>query len=511
LNSSELITPDRDPSEVSQESRKYVSQINAKAKSGVKQMLCRQAIIQVFTFAGGIVLARTLTPEIFGVFGIATFFVTTLALFGDFGLAPSLIQRKEDLTENDLQVAFTLQQTLLSFVALSVWIAAPLFLSIYPSLSGLEYVWLVRVMALTLFLQSWRSISVLQLERHMEFKAIARIEIVETLTFQALAVGFALAGLGVWSLVWATLARGVLGTVLAFALSPWRVRFAWDWPKVKEILRFGLPFQAGTILNSAADWVTPLFVGTLVGPAGIGYLTWASANGRKPLVLMGPIVRVSFPHFARLQHDEPALQRAFERYLYPLLLLNGLWFVLVLLLAGDLVPLIYTEKWVPAIDALHLYSAAMGINMIGWMTAILLRSTGHITYNIKVQTACSAASVAISFPLIYSIGLLAIPVAMIITMTIRMFAFLYKAPKGCWKSVKNGLAKTSCTIGFAVSVGLCIRPWLPHAWVGSGILLATTIIAYGLATSLCMPVWFKSMLAEAFRNKLSGRLVPAKA
>jgi len=475
------------------------AEYNRRAKQGVKLMLGRQVFIQVFTFAGGIVLARTLTPEIFGVFGIATFFIHTLALFGDFGLAPSLVQRKDELTEKDLQVAFTLQQVLLTLVAVAVWLGAPYFLLIYPDLGGSEITWLIRVMAVTLFLQSWRSMSVLQMERHLNFKRIAWIEIVEALSYQALAVGLAVAGFGVWSLVWATLTRAVLGTGLAFAASPWRVRLAWDYGKAKEILRFGLPFQAGSILNSAGGWVTPLLVGTLIGPAGVGFLTWAGSNGRKPMLLLHNISRVSFPHFSRLQNNPEALVDSYERYLTIPLFLCGLWVSTIAVSADELVPIIYSDKWAPGVLALQLFAGFLALQAATLMTGTLLRSTGRVTCATCITAITSVLQIMVAIPLVWPLGFVAVPIGMICAFSFKYIAFSLASPPGVFATSAGILIKAVVGIVIAVPLARYLSATIDNPlWCGlTGVVLVTSL--YGLCMAWLAPRWIKQRVRREVR------------
>ena len=142
-----------------------MSEVHASAKKGIKLLMGRQVLLQVFTFGGGVLLARVLTPAQFGIYGIATFLVGMLAMAGDFGLAPSFIQRKEDLTDLDLRVGFTLQQVFTTIIVVLLLVLAPWLTHFYPKAPP-ETVWLVRALAFNLYLTSWRSMSALRLERH---------------------------------------------------------------------------------------------------------------------------------------------------------------------------------------------------------------------------------------------------------------------------------------------------------------------------------------------------------
>lgn len=465
---------------------------NQRAKRGVKLMIGRQVFIQIFTFAGGIVLARTLTPEIFGIFGIATFLVTTLALFGNLGLAPSLIQRKDQLTQKDLQIAFTLQQILLTVVASLVWIVAPYFLRLYPDIGGDEITWLIRVMAITLYLQAWRAMSMLQMERELNYKKVAWIEVTEALSYQGLAVGLALAGFGVWSLVWATLARGVLGTSLAYAASPWRVRLAWDTAKAKETLRFAIPFQTGNIINSAGNWVTPLVVGTMIGPAAVGFLTWAGSLARKPDMITASIKRVAFPHFARCQDDWPEILKAYEKYLWPPLAIGGLWAAMILIAAPLAVPMIYGENWAPAIIALKLFAVALCIGTGERITGIILLSTGKVWQHTRITGMAIAMKIITALILIPILGFIGVPIAFIVTSFAKTAIMLYILPNGVAAVLCRLMTKIALATSIASAIGIMTLtlPGNALAHLATASILITS--AYSTSIWFMAPPWIRT-------------------
>ena len=459
----------------------------ARARRGLKLMIGRQVAIQVLTFSGGIVLARTLTPTIFGVFGIATFLIETFALFGDFGLAPSLVQRRDEITHRDLQVAFTLQQALLTAVAAAVWIVAPHFLALYPDLRGAEVVWLVRVMAVTLFLQSWRSMSMLQLERHLDFGKVAVVEVVEQIIYTTLAVGLAVAGLGLWALVWATLARGVLGTVVAYASRPWPVRLAWDQAIARDLLRYGVPFQVGAIVNSLGGWVIPLMVGTWIGPAAVGLLMWAGSNGRKPLVLMAPIYRVAFPQFSRLQDHPSQLPGVVGAYLYPPLALSGLWLCLIVIASPSFVPLVYGSEWAQGINALYVFAAMLGMSVIVSLVGGLLRALGRVWNTTLVTVGSALATLAASYALIPSLGLLAVPVALGLAGFFQCGMLLWLAGPAVARVVLGSLARVAIATVVALALGLLATAAAARALgSGAGDVSTPTLIAASFGTLAAM-------------------------
>lgn len=432
-----------------------MSELNALAARGVKHLLVRQAALQVLTFAAGIVLARTLSPAEFGLFFIATFLVFAFALAADFGLAASLVQRREELTDRDLQVAFTLQQVLIGAAVVALWLAAPRLTGIYPDAPP-ETIWLVRALAAGLYLTAWRSISVLQLERRLRFGRVAWIEVAEALVYYGAAVGLAVSGHGVWSFVWATIARGVVGTALAFAAAPWPVRLAVDRKIAPGLLRFGIPFQLQAVSNQLGSWIIPVLVGLLAGPAAVGLLGWASANARKPLLLVDSAMRVAFPHLSRLQDDARELERVLGRYLAYLLVPSGLWLAVIGVAGPSLVPLIYTEKWSPAVPALILYAAALVADVFSWVAAIGLNARGRVGYVTRVTLIRGVVFIGASVPLVLAVGYNGVPMAYLLTGLAGIPFYARGYGRGWLRRTTAGLAWIAAPTAAGAAAGLLV-------------------------------------------------------
>jgi O-antigen/teichoic acid export membrane protein len=384
--------------------------IHASARRGIKLMLSRQVAILVFTFLTGIALARLLSPAQFGAYAIALFLVELFALFGNFGLAASFVQRRSDVTERDLTVGFTLQQIVISILAVSLFVVAPWLVTLFPKAPP-NSDWLVRALAVTLYLTSWRSMSALQLERRLDYGRLAWVEVVEVISFQSVAVVLAALHYGVWSLVAAALVRGFLGVMLLYFIAPWPIRFGFDRAIAREIIRFGVPFQLQQAVNQAGSWTTPLLVGTLVGPRGVGLLTFASSNARKPLLLVDNVMRVAFPHFSRIQDDGEEVERIMVRYLNYLLVPAALWCAVLLAAGPSLVTAIYGTKWSDASLALILFGFALLVDVIQWVVGVTLNSTGSVRSVTRIVFLKSGLQIVLSVPLVVVIGFNGAPAA----------------------------------------------------------------------------------------------------
>jgi O-antigen/teichoic acid export membrane protein len=453
---------------------------------GIKLLLGRQLILQLLTSVAGVVLARLLAPSEFGVFIIATFVVQLFALVGDCGLAPTLIQRRQEPNDLDLRVAFTLQQGLTTVIVVALVAGAPFLTRLYPhSPDGM--LWLVRALAFTLYLTAWRSMGTLQLERNLRYAPLAWIEVVEAVSYQLVAVGLAVAGFGIWALVWATLLRGLLGTVLAYVVAPWPLRPAFDRERARIILGSGLRFQAQTILNQCAGWVTPVLAGGVGGPQAVGLLGWAASNGRRPLLLVDNVMRVVFPHISRLQHDMREVERILLRYLTYLLLAAGLWLAAVLVAAPPVVRLIYTEKWEPGVPALALYSLALVPDVFSWTLSMTLNGLGRIGHVTAMTGVRNVIFMVATFPLLIRFGYNGVPAAYLLAGVVSIPLYVAGYGTGAARRLLLPLAWLLVPVSAGVGAGLLTQLLRLDGLERAACALLAMLVAFAAATWLLCP------------------------
>jgi len=78
----------------------------------------RTFLLQLIAFGATFLLTIYLTPAVFGIFFVVSAVISFLSYFSDIGLAAALIQKKEEITDDDLTTTFTIQQLLVFPIAL---------------------------------------------------------------------------------------------------------------------------------------------------------------------------------------------------------------------------------------------------------------------------------------------------------------------------------------------------------------------------------------------------------
>lgn len=370
----------------------------------------RQIALRAIGFISiNIILAKILSVETLGIFNIATSIVNFFFFFSDIGLAASLIQKKSDVNHLDIKTSFTIQQILVTILSILIILGAPILGQFYKL--GPDGIWLIRVLGISFFLSSLKVIPSVLLERELKFHILVIVEVAEALIFNTLLIVLAYERQGIWSFSVATLAQGLTGVILIYALAPVKVGFGISKQAARELLSFGIPYQLNSLLALLKDQLVPLVVAKIVGPLGIGYITWAQALAFLPLEVMNIIIRITFPAFSRIQDDKIALSQAVEKSLfitslavYPLLF--GLGAIM-----PSVVAYVVSSKWQPSLESFYLFAFSALWAVISTTLTNTLNSIGHIKTTLYLMILWTALTWVLTPILVLTYGFVGVSMA----------------------------------------------------------------------------------------------------
>lgn len=419
--------------------------LKARAFRGVFTLTFRRLLLKIIDTVGLVFLARALTTDAFGIFGIISFVVFTfLSFFSDIGFGAALIQKKEKLTRSDTQTTFTIQQSLVTLLMVIAWFTSPAISSFYNL--GDQGIWLIRVLSISLFLTSFKTIPSILLERQLKFEILIIPEILETITYNSIAVYMALNGYGVWSLVIAILCRTVVGALALNLIRPWRIGWSFHKDSARGLLHFGIPYQLNSVLALIKDNLAPTLIAYWYGPAAVAFVNLAQNIASRPMELINIVSRVTFPAYSRIQGDLPRIKRWIEKsisfmaYLY-MPAITGL-----LIIAPEILQYLYadkTDKWLPALPTLMFFLAGAFPIIITTTYINALYALGRPKVVLLFMTIYTVLTWGLGVPLIYKYGYVGIAIAGFI-ITYLTLPFVVKAlnnlvPVETWASVRKPL------------------------------------------------------------------------
>lgn len=387
--------------------------LKSKAFKGVFTLTFRRLILKIIDTVGVIFLARALSQDVFGVFGIISFVVFTfLSFFSDIGFGAALIQKKEELTEEDTRTTFTIQQTLVTILLLAAWIFSPYIARFYSL--GSEGMWLIRVLSFALFITSFKTIPSIILERQLKFEKLVLPEIIETVIYNAIAVYMALAGYGVWSLVIAILARTVSGAIVLNIVAPWKIGWHFSKTSARKLLSFGVPYQLNSVLALIKDNITPTLIAYWYGPAAVGFVNLAQNIASRPMEIITIVSRVMFPAYSRIQGDTVRLKRWIEKSVSFMAVLYYPAITGLLIVGGGILQYLYadkSDKWLPALPTLLIFLLGAFPIIITTTYTNALYALGRPKVVLTLMTIYTVLTWGLGAPLIYAYGFVGIAVA----------------------------------------------------------------------------------------------------
>ena len=267
-----------------------------------------QIASQVVAWAATLMVIRILDPADYGLFAMTQVVIVFLNFLNGYGFAGSLI-RDPELTEQKIRQAFGMLLLVNGGLALLQIGLAPLAAAYYrhPQVEQL-----LRAQALIFLSTPFISIPEVLLMRQMDFRRQALVNLVATLVSAGVALGCALGGLGVWTLVWAPIAL-----FWTRALGLQLVTRAWHWPSFRfagagGMFSFGMALLASTFGWTVINQADTLIAARKLTPHDLGlyaealFLTTLIATKFVP-----PLNEVAFPAYARMQEDRALLAASF--------------------------------------------------------------------------------------------------------------------------------------------------------------------------------------------------------
>lgn len=362
-----------------------IDKIKKKSVRGVLSFFLRTLLLQGIGLASAFVLSAFFSPEDFGVFGIVTQIIALLVFFSDIGLAASLIQKKEEPTQDDLKTAFTVQLILSVLIFLLVYLI--IYFGFLNSKIGPAGNLVLLALAISFPLATFKTIPSIILERKLDFNKLILPQIFEQLVFHIILIVLAWKGYGVSSYFYAILCRSVVGLIVMQIIQPWLPRLKITKKSLKELLGFGVKFQINDFLARIKDQLYFLALGAFLPLKDFGYLQWAKNWSMYPYNLtVQNVMAITFPTFSRLQSHKELLKKAIEKSIFFIAL-----FIFPILVGMSIFIYPLTElvdkyaKWQPAIFSFVLFSLSVGWSAISTPLINSLNAIGKINQTLKLM------------------------------------------------------------------------------------------------------------------------------
>lgn len=345
-------------------------------------------------FLSNLVLARLLMPEDFDCIGMLAIFLAVSNIFIQGGLGAALIQKKNP-TKMDYSTVFYWNLVFSVVFYLILFAIAP-FVARFYELPILQP--MLRVQSSVLIIQSFAIVQITQLQKRMNFRALAIRNMAAALAGTLIAIPLALRGYGAWSLVASAITAAIVNVLLLWILSEWRPSLEFSFASLKGLFSFG----GLMLLSSLAETLYVNLQGLIIGkrfPAGnLGYYMQAKKLEEVPVTGLSSIVNeVTFPAFATLQDDPNRLLEGVRKSTKALVFLNFPMMILLIIIALPLITLLYGAKWETSVPYFQILCISGLIYTINTLNTNVIKALGKGKIYFLIQIIKRIIGIAMIF------------------------------------------------------------------------------------------------------------------
>ena len=423
------------------------------------------------------ILARLLTKDDFGLVSVAVIAINYLSVFKDLGLGVALIQRRNDV-DRAANTVFTINIILGFFLSIITYLCAPWVAQYFddPLVTPV-----LRWLGLSFAVNAFGAVHVIWLMRELDYRRKFIPDMGNTLIKSIASIGLAVAGFGVWALVFGQILGALTSVILAWVVVSWRPKLMIERDVAGSLMKFGSSVVAGDILSVFSDNIDYTITGKLFGLAQLSIYTLAFRLPEMLLVgnlwVMGGVI---FPAFSSIQDKPDEMRRGFLTSVRLIQIIAVPISLGLFVAAEPIVQVVFGEQWLEVIPLLRVLAIYSWVYSIGYHIGDIYKAVGRPDILFKL-TVLNLIVVVPTLLIGSRFGLIGIAWGQLIAVTIRRVISLTVATRFINISIFEILKelKPSVAGGLAMIVAVLLVMPLTLS-INSFLQLAVVILAGAL-------------------------------
>lgn len=302
---------------------------------------------QILYAVTGIVLARELTQEAFGLVGAILVFQAFAALMVDSGFSYALLQRQNP-TRADYSTVLWFNIATATVLYVVLYFCAPWIADLFGA--DMRLVPLSRVMFLSFIINSTAIVQTNRFMKQMNVRPVAIANTVGLVLGGAAGIWLAVAGFEAWAIVWQTIILAATKSIVLWVWSRWLPQLFFSWKILRSFVRVGSAMMFTSFLNTLFLNIYSFFVGNRVGLVALGYYTQSDKWSKMGVSSMSQIVTSTF--LPLLSHVQTETERFVRIALKSNRLTAYVTFPIFIGLIVEATPIfhaLFGSKWDPSI------------------------------------------------------------------------------------------------------------------------------------------------------------------
>ena len=329
-----------------------------------------------------LILARLLQPNDFGIIAILSVFINFSNLFITSGLGTALVQSK-NADNLDYSSVLYLSFIIACFLYAAIYVSSPFIASYYRQDSITQ---ILRLFSISILFSAINGVQSSILFRNLEFKSVSIISLIPLCISGIISVIIAFLGYGIYSLIIYSLLNGFLNVFFFGVYTKWLPTLQFSITRIKVLFSFSYKILLSNLIEEIYKSIYPLIFGRIFSTTSLGFYNFGK---QIPVLLTSTInatvTSVAYPLYSRKQDETDELKKMLRKTIRTANFIIFPLMVFVSTLMYQLIPILFTEKWLPSVSFVPLFCIIFGLSHLESYNFQAISAIGRSDIVLKYQ------------------------------------------------------------------------------------------------------------------------------
>ncbi|WP_241768275.1 lipopolysaccharide biosynthesis protein [Haloferax sp. ATB1] len=448
-----------------------------------------------------IILARILSPEAFGLLGVALLVLGALQQFSNLGFDSALVQHESDNIDEYLNTLWLMKIARGAVIATITIASGPLLAQAFgePEAAGI-----IQVIGFSPLLLGIQNPAIVYFQKDLHFHKEFIYKVGGRTIDILVAVATALVYQSVWALLAGLLAGRVVMVILSYAIHDYRPGIEFNREYAGEMFEFGKWMFASGILVFLYGQGDDVFIGWFFSASALGLYQLAYRFSNAPATEVTQVIsRVAFPAFSKVQNDTAQLREGYFRVLHLTTIAGFPMAAGVIAIAPQFVLAVLGEQWEAAIPVMQALAFWGAIRSFGASTGALFKAVGRPEIGTKIQALKVAILVVVIYPAATEFGLLGVAGAVVVNAVLVQPLVIYMVIDVTEASLSRLLFLLMCPLTGSVIMGLAVIGLDRMVITGTGVLQLGALVIIGVVIYIGVMLGIENISRYEFSSLVS--------
>ena len=312
-------------------------------------------MMQLLNAVFGVVIARILSREDYGLVGMLAIFSTIAASLQESGFV-SALTNKRDATRHDYNSVFWFNVSVSVCIYILLWFCAPLIARFF---NEPRLLWLSRYAFVGFVVASLSIVPRAILFKQLRVKEQSITSLVALLASGTVGIVMAVNGMAYWGIATQSIVFVLFVALLSWYFSRFRPSFDASFRPIKEMFGFSVKMLVTNVFNAINNNVFSILFGRFYDSDVVGVYNQANKwNTMGSQTITGMVQSVAQPMFVEVGSDMARQRQVFRKMLRFTCFISFPAMLGLALVSSDFIVMLLTEKWLPSARILQMLCVA---------------------------------------------------------------------------------------------------------------------------------------------------------